>query len=220
MKEKTVGQKRFERIVYVVLAIAIVFRFTQAYLDLKFKQSMEMGQRPVPTFEWRDFDSNKHSLSSIKNKVIVLHFWASWCGPCRVEFPSMLRAAKQLEDDVVFLTISGDDTEEPVMKFLAKAKLEAGVRPDNVLYGWDPMRSLTFDLFQTTAFPESIIIDEDMMMRRKFLGRTDWENPEILRYLRSLKKPAATKGDAEGADTSAPGKESAPKENAKEEDKP
>lgn len=219
MKEKTIGQKRFERIVYALLAIAIVFRFTQAYMDVKFKQSMEMGQRPVPTFDWRDFESEKHALSSIKNKVIVLHFWASWCGPCRVEFPAMLRAAKELGDDVVFLTIAGDETQEPVMKFLAKAKLEAGVQPDNVLYGWDPMRSLIFDTFQSTAFPETIVIDEDMMMRRKFMGRADWENPEMLRFLRSLKKPAAPKKDIEDTNA-APGKKDSAKEKVAEVEKP
>lgn len=121
-KEKTVGQKRLERIIYVILAIAIVFRFTQAYYDIKNKQAMEMGEQPVPEFEWRDFESNKYNVASIKDKVIVLHFWASWCGPCRVEFPAMLRAAKILENEVVFLTISGDETDEPVKKFLAQAR--------------------------------------------------------------------------------------------------
>lgn len=206
MKEKTVGQKRLERIVYTLLAIAIVFRFTQAYMDLKFKQSMEMGQRPVPNFDWRDFESERHSLSSIKGKVVVLHFWASWCGPCRMEFPAMLQAAKQLEGDVVFLTIAGDETDAPIKKFLAAAKDAAGVKPDNVLYGWDPMRSLIFDTFQTTAFPETIIVDENMMMRRKLMGATDWKNPEMIRYLKSLKNPAPVKTHIEDTSTSAPGK--------------
>ena len=173
MKEKTVGQKRLERIIYIILAIAIVVRFTQAYFDLKNKQSIEMGEQAVPDFVWRDFESNKHTFSNIKDKVIVLHFWASWCGPCRTEFPSLLRAAKTLENEVVFLTISGDETDAPVKKFLAAAKDAAGVKPDNVLYGWDPMRYLIFDTFQTTAFPESIIIDERMKMRRKIMGKTD-----------------------------------------------
>ncbi len=220
MKKKTVGQKRLERIVYTLLAIAIVFRFTQAYMDMKFRHSVEMGQRPVPNFDWRDFDSEKRSFASIKNKVVVLHFWASWCGPCRVEFPAMLRAAKQLGDDVVFLTIAGDETAEPAREFLIKAKNAAGVKPDNMLYGWDPMRTLIFDTFQTTAFPETIIVDEDMMMRRKFMGRVDWEDPEILRYLRSLKKPADTKKDIEDTSTQAPEKQDTAKEKVAEVEKP
>lgn len=220
MKEKTIGQKRFERIVYTLLVIAIIFRFGQAYVDLKYKQSMEMGQRPVPNFDWRDFDSEKRSLSGIKNKVVVLHFWASWCGPCRVEFPSLLRAAKQLGDDVVFLTIAGDETADPAKEFLIKAKNEAGVKPDNVLYGWDPMRSLIFDTFQTTAFPETIVIDEDMVMRRKFMGRVDWEKPEVLAFLRSLKKPAVEKKAIEDTSTSAPGKKDPAQEKVAEAAKP
>lgn len=185
------SQKTFERILYVIVGLAVVLRLTHAYLHQR-EGELLIADTPVPEFMWRDFESNQHSIKELKGKVVVLHFWASWCGPCRHEFPGLLRAAQALGKDAVFLTISSDENDGPARKFLAAAKDAAGVKPDNVLYGFDPMKSLTFDVFQTSALPETIIIDPQQHMRRKFPGMVEWEDNALITYIRDMKNtPAA-----------------------------
>jgi cytochrome c biogenesis protein CcmG, thiol:disulfide interchange protein DsbE len=183
-------QKKFERILIIVIAIIVVARFVTVYNEQRHLRAMVNGDKPVPDFTWRDFDSNIHTLKELSGKVVVLHFWASWCGPCRTEFPALLMAAQILEKDAVFLAISGDEDDMPARKFVAAAKSATGVRPDNVLYGFDPMKTVIFDVFQTTAFPETIIIDSQGIMRKKLAGAQQWSSPEIINYIRDLKLAA------------------------------
>lgn len=182
------SNKTFERVLYVFVGLLVVARLSAEYIHQKELRTANMAPAPVPTFEWRDFDSDKHDFKALKGKVVILHFWASWCGPCRTEFPSLLHAAELLKDDAVFLTISADETDSAARKFVTEAKLKAQVKPDNMLYGWDPMKRVSFDIFQTAAMPESIIIDTEQVMRRKFVGMVNWEDPQIIQYIRDLRK--------------------------------
>lgn len=189
-------QKKFERWLLIFVAVLVVLRFTAAYLERPQRTVMMDDGPSLPRFEWWDFESEKHSIKELegKGKTIVLHFWASWCGPCREEFPSMLKAAAKLKGDVVFLTISGDESDIAAKKFVQSAKNMAKVSPDNVLYGQDPLNKIVYDIFQTSALPETIIVDPDLRMRSKFAGTVDWNNPELLNYIRTVKdKPIESK---------------------------
>jgi len=61
-------------------------------------------------FTLRDVDGNTVSLSSLKGKVVVLSFWATWCGPCKEEMPHLQRIYAERKDrGLVVLSISADD---------------------------------------------------------------------------------------------------------------
>lgn len=184
------SNKTFERVLYVFVGLLVVARLSAEYVHQKEMRTANMAPTAAPSFEWRDFDSDKHDFKALKGKVVILHFWASWCGPCRTEFPSLLHAAEILKDDAVFLTISADETDSAARKFLTEAKLQARIKPDNMLYGWDPMKRVSFDIFQTAAMPETIIVDSEQVMRRKFVGMVNWEDPQIIQYIRDIKKEA------------------------------
>ncbi len=182
-----IAKSKFEGWLYVILAIIIAVRFFGAYQEVKLRRSAVLEPTTAPNFLWRDFDGEKHMLKDLAGKTVILHFWATWCGPCREEFPSLLQAAQAMGKDVVILTISGDEDDALAKKFILAAKGAAGVRPDNVLYGFDPMKSVIMDTFQTAAFPETFIIDQQLNLRRKLAGKQDWTDPQLMNYIHDLK---------------------------------
>ena len=60
-------------------------------------------------FTLKDMHGVDVQLESFKGKVILLNFWATWCGPCQAEIPSLVELQEQYKDDLVVLGLSVDD---------------------------------------------------------------------------------------------------------------
>src|SRR5262245_12314329 len=64
---------------------------------------------PAPNFQLRDMNGRVVSLSDLRGKVVLLNFWATWCGPCRIEMPAMERLYRTYErKDFEILAVSTD----------------------------------------------------------------------------------------------------------------
>lgn len=135
---------------------------------------------PAPAFSWQDFDGKNTALAAYQGRVVILHFWASWCAPCKAEFPQLLAAAKQ-QPDVIFLALSSDSDRKAALQFLKEMGAEPP--PANLLLGWDAQKKITYDLFMTSAYPETIMLDKQHRLRRKVPGVVEWQSPEIKAYL-------------------------------------
>jgi thiol-disulfide isomerase/thioredoxin len=84
-------------------------------------------------FTVKDMHGVDVKLASFKGKVILLNFWATWCGPCKAEIPSLVELQAQYKDDLVILGFSVDDTVEKMKPYARRqrARGRAGcVRPD------------------------------------------------------------------------------------------
>ena len=78
---------------------------------------LEVGE-PAPGFALEGLDGGEVSLAALDGKVVVLNFWASWCGPCRLEMPDFQKAWEEhQEQGVVFVGIAVDDTASEASKF-------------------------------------------------------------------------------------------------------
>ena len=78
---------------------------------------LEVGEA-VPGFVLEGLDGGEVSLAGSEGKVVVLNFWASWCGPCRREMPDFQEAWEEHQDQgVVFVGIAVDDTASEASKF-------------------------------------------------------------------------------------------------------
>lgn len=135
----------------------------------------QTGKR-APDFTISDGSRSVH-LASYRGQVVLINFWASWCAPCVAELPSLL----QLHHDnpsLAILAISIDEDPEAYANFIRNRHVDlVTVR--------DPSKSAA-DLFGTTMWPESYLIDRRGIIRRKFVGATDWSDPEIRAFIRSL----------------------------------
>lgn len=139
-----------------------------------------IGDR-APSFTIHD-GAQTVSLSQYRGKIVVLNFWASWCGPCLVEFPSLMQLQKEMPN-VVVLAVAFDTDEASYRQYLI----------DNHITGIttiDDLNNQSSSAFGTTRPPESYIIDRKGIIRRKFIGVPEanggWTNPEILDYLKNL----------------------------------
>jgi thiol-disulfide isomerase/thioredoxin len=116
-------------------------------------------------------------LASMKGKLVLVNFWATWCPPCREEMPSLTKMAS-LYDPKSFevLAVSVDDGWQPVEKFLPPqtpfvVTLDDGAK---VSRQWG-----------TSKFPESYLVDQDGKVRLKFVGPRNWTDPNMSIVLES-----------------------------------
>ncbi len=119
--------------------------------------------RPAPDFTLADLDGNQVSLSDLRGKTVFINFWATWCGPCRVEMPEIEAIHQQYKDkDVVVLGVDILETEGEVRQFV----VEGG-------YNWTFVMDTTGEVtnsYQVVAIPTSFFIDKEGIIRAVSVG--------------------------------------------------
>ncbi len=133
---------------------------------------------PARDFTIQDSD-RKVSLNQFKGQILVLNFWATWCPPCVEELPSLeVMQERMRSHGVVVLGVSIDVDENAYHHFIK----ERGV---NFLTVRDPQEKVA-QLYGTSGWPETYIIDRQGVIRRKFIGAVEWNSPEVLQFLSKL----------------------------------
>ncbi len=131
-----------------------------AWMKTKLPKTVE-GKLDIgsPEFTMQGFNKKELSLADYRGKVIYVDFWASWCGPCREQFPYSKMLHEQLSDkqkkEVIFLYISIDNTEEIWKQAVNNLKLngEHALSPG----GWN---SVVAKYYQINSIPRYILIDK------------------------------------------------------------
>ncbi|MBQ8502606.1 MAG: redoxin domain-containing protein [Bacteroides sp.] len=143
------------------------------------EKKMEAGQ-PAPQFSFPDANGKMVSLSDYKGKVVIIDFWASWCGPCRAEIPKLKKIYEEFKDNkkVAFLSVSIDSKREAWEKAMAEEQMEwTQLLAPNT--GREAM-----DKYQFRGIPFIVAIDQDGKIFRKYL-RGDAVRQAIVDALKS-----------------------------------
>jgi peroxiredoxin len=120
-------------------------------------QSVAIGQI-APDFTMNDSLGNPISLSSLKGKVLLVDFWASWCGPCRAENPNVVKAYKAFsKKGFDILGVSFDQNREKWLKAVKTDQLTWHHVSD--LKGWG---NAAGKLYGVNSIPASVLLDKDM----------------------------------------------------------
>jgi peroxiredoxin len=132
----------------------------------------------APDFTLKNVEGHEVKLSSYRGNVVLLNFWATWCGTCVVEMPSMEKLVGKMRGKPFrLLAVSVDDDWAAVQKFFKK-----GTSLDVVL---DQSRDVP-KRYGTEKFPESFIIDKDGNIRYFVVSDRDWSQPAVAACLDSL----------------------------------
>ncbi|MBS1972204.1 MAG: TlpA family protein disulfide reductase [Bdellovibrionales bacterium] len=164
-------------------------------------QKMVQLKEPLPPFTAKALDGKEIQLSQFKGKVVVVNFWASWCGPCIEEVPSLIKLLKTFPNDLELIAISGDSNQADIDSFM-KSFPEMKTLP-NIHVVWDADKSLS-QKYQIYRLPESFLLNKDLKLIKKISGTIDWHTEDAIAYIKQVisgtEAPAA--GPATGAGTS------------------
>jgi peroxiredoxin len=138
------------------------------------------GDKRVPDFSLKDLTGKKVEIKQYKGKIIFLNFWATWCGPCKEEMPSLEVLHRQFKgENFVLLTISVDyEGLKPVREFLNKQRYTFPVL-------LDPNGEI-LDLFEVKGIPTTFIIDKKGRVIGRAIGPRDWKSPEVFSLINLL----------------------------------
>lgn len=126
----------------------------------------------APEATFKNQKGEEISLSSLKGKVVFINFWATWCGPCKVELPSIetLKHSFSEKDPIVFLMVDVDDNISQSQDYINKNKLDFSV--------FTPVSAIP-SAFLGNAIPSTVIINKKGELVARIEGSRDYSHPDI-----------------------------------------
>ncbi len=182
---------------FVLAAAAMVYSFVSVAREgetrrrctplCMLKPNYAGANRRAPDFKVKDLEGKDVALSSFAGKIVVLNFWASWCGPCLKEMPDLATMTHILADrkDVVVVTVSADDSVGDAQNAL-KATLQNDV-PFVTLFDQGG-KGVTTPQYGTTQFPETYLLDKHGIIRARFDGGRDWSEAAVIEFIDQLRQ--------------------------------
>jgi cytochrome c biogenesis protein CcmG/thiol:disulfide interchange protein DsbE len=151
--------------VAVVAALLGLLGWKLAQGESEVTSELSRGGTPqAPSFSLERLDGKGTlAIDSLRGKIVVLNFWASWCGPCRDEMPLLQQGAQRWRGkNVVFVGVDAKDVRSDARKFLARY----GVTYPNVYDG----KGSTIGRYGVTGYPETYFIDPKGRVRYRIAG--------------------------------------------------
>lgn len=146
---------------------------------------------PAPEFKATDLQGRPRSLEDVRGQVVLLNIWATWCGPCRAEMPSLQRLHQQLAPEGLRVVAVSVDAAAGARD--ASGNLGGDVAVFGRQFGltfalWQDPSGDIGRIYRTTGIPESFLIGRDGTIRKKVIGATEWDDGPNVELIRRLLK--------------------------------
>ena len=129
-----------------VLALVAIWVAVSAYQT---RRHVGGNGEPAPAFTLLDLSGRKVSLADYRHKKVVLHFFATWCGVCKAELPSVRAVHRGLDEDEVLLGIAADSDDPEVLRTFAR---EHGLEYPILLANDETLRAYAVNKFPTNYY--------------------------------------------------------------------
>ena len=161
-----------QKIIKIVILFIFLFVIGIFYISLKRDTNYDTSSlinKITPEFKIISFDgSNFYTRDDIKkNNYTLINFWASWCAPCRIEHPILMKLSQT--KNLTILGINFKDKNAKAIKFLS----ELGNPYDLLAKDKNGKQSVKFGVY---GIPESILINKDLIIIQKFVGPLSFED--------------------------------------------
>lgn len=135
--------------------------------ELKEKMNAWVGKK-VPDLDVKDIEGNKLSMKDFHGQVVLLDFWATWCGPCIKEMPKLKKTYQEYKDQKFqIIGVSLDRSKQPLEDYIGKEELDW-------IHYWDEDRSVRTE-FGVQGIPTAFLIDGEGTIRKASVGGFDVE---------------------------------------------
>ncbi len=139
----------------------------------------KLERSKAPEFSLKDLNGRYVTLSSLRGRVVLLNFWATWCPPCISEMPVFNRLYKEMRPrGLEVVAISTDRSEGYVRDYVGKHGLDF-----RVLYDEDRAVTKQYKVF---SMPTTFLIDKNGFIVEKFFGEYDWTDQVIKKKIEKL----------------------------------
>jgi len=142
-------------------------------------ESPRVGFR-TPAFTLPDLRGHEVSVADLRGKVLLINFWATWCGPCVVEMPSMEKLYREFHDEgFEILAISSDLQGQMVTKpFKEQFELTFPILHD--------LQQEVNATYQIRSIPASVLVGKDGVIAYRVPGARDWYSEKARTMIRQL----------------------------------
>ncbi len=150
---------------------------SEAFAALKMSRLPD-GMAMVP-FELHALDGSVVRSRDLSGKIVLMNFWATWCGPCKEEMPTLARLQRRLDPDrFALVTITTDLQRQGIAQFLARLGITLPV-----LFDEDQEVSRGF---LVRGLPTTVLIGPDGMLLGRAVGPRAWDSQEAVSLIRKV----------------------------------
>ena len=164
----------------IVIALSACPMSANAGADLYAAAGVQPAKKTIaPAFALHTLDGSTLESDALRGKIIVLNFWATWCGPCKEEMPAMQRLQEAFPTtDLALLAVTADLQQDAIAAFAKGLGLSFPILLDD-----------TKDVsaaFGVRGLPTTVIIDREGLLLGRAVGPRQWDGPHVMALLKDL----------------------------------